>query len=252
MAYTLAEAGRLWHSSDYTSQARYMTALILRDEVALVPDLGATVLPGPRGFVSQQTWRLNASYVPLQVVRALPYAGEAPLRSALLESSSRVIVGSAPRGYAADWVLYRESQGFSADTATGGVGSYNAIRVYLWAGMLSGDDPLAARLVRQLEPVASAAARDAVPEAIDTRTLEAHGQPPVGFLAALMPLLVDLKLNDAAQAFRKRVQSEALRDNQHYYSDSLALFGLGWLDGRFRFDRHGELRVPWNGSCRAN
>ena len=67
-----------------------------------------------------------------------------------------------------------------------------------------------------------------------------------------MPLLVDLKLNDAAQAFRKRVQTEALRDSQHYYSDSLALFGLGWLDGRFRFDRHGELHVAWNGSCRAN
>jgi endoglucanase len=251
MAYTLAQAGRLWHDAAYNAQARGMMALILRDEVALVPGLGATVLPGPRGFVSQQNWRLNASYLPIQVLRGLPDAGDASLRTALLESSDRVIMGSAPRGYAADWVIYRENQGFSADGATHAVGSYNAIRVYLWAGMLSGDDPLAGRLARQLEPAATAAARDALPEAIDTQSLEAHGQAPVGFQAALLPLLAHFRLEEAVQTHRQRVRTQALRDNQHYYGDALTLFGLGWLDGRFRFDRQGNLHPAWNGSCRA-
>lgn len=251
MSYALAEAGRLWHNAAYAEQAQAMRALIVRDEVAHVPGLGATLLPGPKGFVSQQTWRLNASYVPIQVLRALQRVGDGPLWTALLESSNRVIIGSAPRGYAADWVLYHENQDFSADTATHGTGSYNAIRVYLWAGMLSEDDAQAERLMRQLEPMAAAAARNAAPESIDTHTLEARGQAPLGFLAALLPLMVHFKFDDAVQTLRKRIVTEALRDNQHYYNDALTLFGLGWLDGRFRFDRHGNLRLRWSPSCRA-
>ncbi len=251
MAYTLGEAGRLWHDASYAELSRAMTALILRDEVAHVPGLGASLLPGPRGFVSQQTWRLNASYVPIQLLRALQRSGDGALWSAVLDSSQRVIVGSAPRGYAADWVLYHESQGFAPDAATHGVGSYNAIRVYLWAGMLPEDDPQAERLARQLEPMAAAAARDAAPESIDTQTLEAHGAAPAGFLAALLPLLTHFRYTDAVRSYRKRIEAEALRDNQHYYGDALTLFGLGWLDGRLRFDRHGQLRVLWSGSCGA-
>lgn len=252
MAYALAEAGRLWHNSAYTQAARVMMALILREEVALVPGLGATVLPGPRGFVSHGAWRLNASYLPIQVLRALQQEGDAALWTQALESSGRIIVGSAPRGYAADWILYREGQGFAADPATHGAGSYNAIRVYLWAGMLSEDEPQAERLVRQLEPMARAAARGVAPESIDTVTLEAHGEAQAGFLAALLPLLVHFRLDAAVATTARRLRAQALRDNQHYYNDVLTLFGLGWLDERFRFDRHGNLRLPWNGSCRAD
>jgi endoglucanase len=252
MTYALAEAGRLWRNGAYTREARALAALILRDEVALVPGLGTTLLPGPRGFVSPGTWRLNASYAPIQVLRALEHSGDSALWSAVVESSSRVIIGSAAHGYAADWILYRESQGFSADTATHGAGSYNAIRVYLWAGMLSADDPLAGRLAQQLEPMARAAARNAAPESIDTDTLEAHGQAPVGFMAALLPLLTHFRLDDTVAAYRRRIEALALHDNQHYYNDALTLFGLGWLDGRYRFDRRGDLRLPWNSSCRAD
>ena len=99
--------------------------------------------------------------------------------------------------------------------------------------------------------MAAAAARNAAPESIDTNTLEAHGTAPAGFLAALLPLLTHFKYTDAVQGYRRRIKSEALRDNQHYYNDVLTLFGLGWLDGRLRFDRHGQLLVGWSGSCRT-
>jgi endoglucanase len=251
ITYALAEAGVLWHDAAYAQLAHAMSALTLREEVALVPGLGATLLPGPRGFVTDQAWRLNASYAPIEVLRALARYADQPLWTAVLESSRRVIVGSAPHGYAADWISYRTADGFTADPVTHGVGSYNAIRVYLWAGMLAQDDPQAGPLARQLEPMAVAAARAAPPESIDTVTLEQHGQGPAGFQAALLPLLVHFKFTAAVQAFRQRIDAESLKDNQHYYSDALTLFGLGWLDGRFRFDRHGDLRVRWNGPCRA-
>jgi endoglucanase len=251
MSYALAEAGRLWHNAAYTEQAQAMAALILRDEVALVPGLGPTLLPGPRGFVSQQNWRLNASYAPLQTLRALRRFGDDPWTGVLV-SADRVIIGSTPRGYAADWVLYRENQGFSADTATRGAGSYDAIRVYLWAGMLSDEDSQAERLMRQFAPAADAAARNLPPESINTYTLEADGQAPFGFLAAMLPLLVHFKLDAAVQNYRRRIEAQALHDNQHYYNDALTLFGLGWLDGRFRFDRHGNLQLRWSGVCHAD
>ncbi len=249
MAYALIQAARLWHSAPYGQLAHALSESILREEVSLVPGLGATLLPGPKGFVRQQTWRLNASYAPLQAIRAIAHDSADPLWSDVLQSSGRVIMGSSPRGYAADWIEYRESGGFAADSATLAVGSYNAIRVYLWAGMLADGDPRAAALEAQLQPMAAAAARHPPPESIDTRTLEAHGEAPPGFSAALLPLLVHFKFVEAAQTYRRRIATESLRDNQHYYSDALAVFGLGWLDGRYRFDRHGDLHLEWTAPC---
>jgi endoglucanase len=252
IAYTLAQAGGLWHEPAYTQLAQASAAHILRDEVALVPGLGATLLPGPKGFVTQEVWRLSASYAPLQVLRALGRLGDPSLWTAVLDSSRRVIMGSAPRGFASDWIVYRESQGFSVDAASHGAGSYNAIRVYLWAGMLADDDPEADRLARQLQPMLAAAAHRMPPESIDTTTLEMQGAAPVGFLAALLPLLVRLRYTDVVASYHQRIEAGALKDNQHYYSDALTLFGLGWFEGRYRFDRHGDLRVRWSGSCRAD
>lgn len=252
MAYALTQAGTLWHDAEYKQLGQGMSQLILREEVGLVPGLGATVLPGPRGFVAAGSWRLSASYVPVQVLRTLQRGSDASLWSSVLDSSYHVIVGSSPRGFAADWIRYRQGEGFSADPDSHGVGSYNAIRVYLWAGMLDEADPLAASLIRQLKPMANAAAQHLPPESIDTDTLESHGQPPVGFLAAVSPLLMRLKLTDAVATYRKRIETESLQDNRHYYSDALTLFGLGWLEGRYRFDRHGDLRVRWNGSCHGS
>ena len=251
MTYALAQGARLWHNAGYAQLAHAMAELILREEVSLIPGLGATLLPGAKGFVAQQTWRLNASYAPIEVLRALERFSDERQWAAVLESSQRVIAASAPRGFAADWILYRESGGFSADATTAGVGSYNAIRVYLWAGMLAEGDPQAASLAQRLKPMAAAAARRPPPASIDTNTLETRGEAPPGFLAALLPLLVHFKFTDAVQAYRQRIEAESLKDNQHYYSDALTLFGLGWLEGRFHFDRHGELHVPWTGPCRA-
>ena len=134
IAYALSEAARLWHTASYAHLAQAMADLIVREEVAWIPQLGATLLPGPKGFVSQQTFRLNASYSPMQVLRLIGKQSGNPLWVEVLQSSVRVIIGSAPHGYAADWIDYRPADGFVSDPATNGVGSYNAIRVYLGRG----------------------------------------------------------------------------------------------------------------------
>jgi endoglucanase len=249
MSYALAEAARLWRTPAYGDISRALSESILREEVALVPGLGSTLLPGPRGFVSGEIWRLNASYSPIQALRVVARQSGNALWDQVLASSDRVILASIPRGYAADWIAYRSNEGFFTDPATHGVGSYDAIRVYLWSGMLADADPRTRPLAHALEPMIAAAAKHPVPESIDTVSLETHGEGSPGFTAALLPSLERAHADAAVQAARAQIETAALKNNQHYFSDALTLFGLGWLDGRYRFDRQGRLEVPWTGPC---
>lgn len=246
--YALDEAARLWRQPKLAQSAHGLADLILAEEVASIPGLGPTLLPGPKGFVTHATWRLNASYAPLQLLRAIGASHDNSLWAGVLDSSLKVISGSAPRGYAADWIGYRAPNGFVTDAETHGAGSYNAIRVYLWAGMMSDGDPDAAKLLQLLKPMA---VRAAPPEILDTHTLEAQGTAPPGFFAALLPLQTHFKMGDAVQTHRRQVEAAALKNNQHYYSDVLSLFGLGWLDQRYGFDRQGRLHLEWTEPCRA-
>jgi endoglucanase len=252
IAYALTQAGRLWRNSDYLSLGQAVSEQILRNEVALVPGLGTTLLPGPKGFVEQQTWRLNASYTPIQLLRSMKARSRNPLWEQLLASSPQVIVGSAPKGAASDWIGYRTSGGFVADTATHGIGSYDAIRVYLWAGMLAPSDPLQKSLTHRFDPLVTLlSARAQPPETIEPDTLTTHGDGQIGFSAALMPLLSLAKASAALNSYRSRVQSGALQNDQHYYSDVLSLFGMGWMQARYRFDGSGDLHPQWTQPCNA-
>jgi endoglucanase len=252
IAYSLSEAGRVWCDESYAALARSVTARILREEVTFVPGLGPTLLPGPKGFVERQTWRLNASYVPIQLLRAISRRSKDRLWEGVVQSSQRVIIASAPRGFAADWIQYEAGRGFVVDRETRGVGSYNAIRVYLWAGMLAPSDASYAKLNRQLAPMMRHAAQRTAPaEIIDTNTLTMTGDGSPGFSAALLPMLSNAKQPSALAAHLSRVETQSLQGPDAYYSDTLSLFGLGWLEGRYRFESNGQLAVRWKPACRG-
>lgn len=250
IAYALAEAGRVWRVPEYSRLAEALIHRILREEVADVPSLGPTLLPGPKGFIDAGYWRLNASYLPMPVLKRLAVLSHDALWKEIVRSSEEVILASAPRGFATDWLEYRAGEGFVADRTTGSLGSYNAIRVYLWAGMTPTSDPLFATLTRQLAPMVEHAARRAAPaEEIDARTLAMQGEAPYGFSAALLPLFAVTNVTSALAQHRARVEQSMLGSDQSYYSDVLSLFGLGWLDGWYRFERDGRLQMKGSRSC---
>jgi endo-1,4-beta-D-glucanase Y len=252
ISYTLMQAGSLWHNPSYLALGQGVATRILRQEVALVPGLGPVLLPGPKGFVEHDTFRLNPSYVPIQLLRAIGQQTHDALWDQVLRSSERLILASAPHGAAADWLDYKIPDGFVGDAQTHGIGSYDAIRVYLWAGTLSSADPLYAPQSRQFAPLlALLQQRPAPPESIEPDTLNTHGEAHHGFYAALLPLLSRTDARELQQRYRARVQTDALRDDQHYYNDVLSLFGLGYVDGRYRFDRSGQLKPQWSVPCRA-
>src|SRR5690606_38753057 len=76
--YALLEAGRLWNEPEYTGQAHSLLALIESHELAELPGLGLMLMPGKEGFIDTQgkTWQLNASYLPIPLLRRL--ADESP------------------------------------------------------------------------------------------------------------------------------------------------------------------------------
>lgn len=249
MAYALFEAGRLWRDAKYTALGEQLAQHILRDEVTLIPGLGLTLLPGPRGFVEPGIWRLNASYAPLQVLSALAEHTRNALWREIARSTRQVIMGSAPHGYVADWIEY--SSNFMPDRSTRGVGSYDAIRVYLWLGMLA-SDTARADLNRKLSPVLDQFKHQAAPfTRVDTNTLAMQGKGSPGFSAALLPMLANAKLHATLSAQVERVRRQALQNNQWYFSDALSLFGLGWLDGWYTFTASGLLSLKWKASCGA-
>ncbi|MBZ0091345.1 MAG: hypothetical protein K8F27_03875, partial [Sulfuricellaceae bacterium] len=132
------------------------------------------------------------------------------------------------------------------------VGSFNAIRVYLWAGMLADDDPVRPVLLKTFAPMSQYVAAQGIPP-LQTKTREgtAIGSGPASFSAALLPFLAAAKLSDTLHQQRLRVEVKAPLDRtDNYYDQVLTLFGLGWIEGRYRFARDGALIPNW--TCAAN
>lgn len=253
IAYALLEAGRLWSAPEYTELAERLLARIVEGVVVETPELGAVLLPGPTGFVHEAGLRLNPSYVPLQLFRR--FAAEYPSGpwGALVDSSLRLMAETAPRGFSPDWTLWTQ-EGWEVDPVSRGIGSYDAIRVYLWAGMLDPEDPARERLLAALHGPAGVLAGDGVlPERVDTVTGTAEGAAPLGFSAALLPYL-HARGDDALLAGQSRlvdatIAQPASAEALPYYERTLVLFGGGWLERRYAFARSGRLITRWDSSC---
>ena len=132
-------------------------------------------------------------------------------------------------------------------------GGYDAIRVYLWAGMMDGGGNTRAAILDTIPSMGVYLGNhDAPPEKISDEGIPLAQDGPVGFSAAVLPYLrafPDLSRISAQQMIRMssmRNQSTGLYGKDlAYYDQNLALFATGFLDGRFRFGPGGELKVEW-------
>ncbi len=244
IAYALGEAARLWKAPQYHNLGARLAARIIAEETADLPGLGLSLLPAPNGFVEAEgRWKLNPSYMPLQAMQRLAALYPSRAWKQLAQSSEKIIVGASPRGYTPDWALYDTKQGFLIDEKgkEKGQGAYNAIRVYLWAGMLHPTAPGRKSLLSALNPMARYV-RDKghPPESIDVLTGQGSGPGPAGFTAAILPFLQAQDESAALKTQRSRLASNPVRPTA-YYEQTLALFGLGWMEGRYRFSPGGQL-----------
>jgi endoglucanase len=261
MAYSLLEAGRLWKAPAYTGLGRAMMAQIAKTEVANLPGFGPMLMPGPVGWHHEQTWTLNPSYMPVFVFERLATVDPAGPWQQIALGVPRLLQMSARHGFAMDWVNYIPEDGFYPSTSmqTGNKdsdvpgGSYDAIRVYLWAGMMDSGGTMRAEVLSDLPAMSVYLGNhDAPPERVSDQGIPLAQDGPVGFSAAVLPYLrafPDLSRLSAQQT----VRMSKMRDQRTglygkdlaYYDQNLALFSTGFLDDRFRFGSGGELHVQW-------
>lgn len=240
IAYSLLEAGRLWQNHSYQSIGTMLLRRIAREEVARLPGFGPVLLPAPRGFTGEGRWTINPSYLPPQLLaRFASMQGPWQEMHALLPA---LLTATAPHGFAPDWIDWQLGSGWQETESKGRVGSYDAIRVYLWLGMLSEEDPTRAALVRHFAPMLAALDERGVPEKVDFLTGQVLSLGEHGFAAALLPLAKGQSV--AEQLLRKPI---IMGDG--YYASVLALFGHGWESGRFSFGANGALLPRWSDEC---
>jgi len=252
IAYDLLQAGRLWRAPDYTAMGRALAAQIVSREVVDLANFGPMLLPGPVGFIAGGRTRLNPSYLPLPVLRGLATdLGDSPW-SALAQNTLKMVVATSPHGFTPDWTLWSDGL-FGVDRKTGDVGSYDAIRVYLWAGLTASADPLAKPWLDAVRGMTERVSQTGVPpEKVAVSTGVGTGVGPLSYWGALAPYFA--ALGDTHNLGLARAQLGAL-DNAPagrepvYYDYVLGLFGTGAIDGRYRFDANGQLIPAWGQAC---
>src|SRR5579864_9511723 len=219
IAYSLVEAGRLWNKPAYGNVGRQMMGLVARQEVAELPGFGMMLMPGPTAlFAHKGTWMVNPSYVPLFIFERFSAIQPSGPWGAIATNIPRLLRQSARHGFAMDWTDYVPSDGFYPAPAPGAgqatqseakkdepqesgqksepkpdppppVGSYDAIRVYLWAGMLDVGQTRT-DMIGALSGMGSYLGNDgAPPEKVSDQGIPLEQDGPVGFSAAVLPYL---------------------------------------------------------------
>lgn len=250
IAYALLEAARLWSEPRYDTLGRALIRMIAEREVMDLPRLGLSLMPAPHGFVHPQYFRLNPSYLALQPLRRFEQVTRDTLWSAVLASSRRVLLESAPVGAAGDWLEWWPQQGFRPDEKSRGVGSYDAIRVYLWIGMLDAADPDRRALLARYAPISALfSAEGRPPEYVDVADGQRRGDGPGGFSACFLPFFTALGDYGRVAQQQLHLAAQSAADENRYYDQVLRLWGEGWGDGRYRFAADGSLRPAWAPSC---
>ena len=166
MAYALEEAGRMWDVDRYSKLGVLMASRVAHQEVVLVPGVGTTMIPGAEGFhPDPATWYVNPSYLPPSLLEYFAKNDpQSPWQQVLVSLPDVVATQS---GYAMDWmkvgadgikpcappavVKEAEINGKPAATA---MGSYDAIRVYLWLGLADQKTPGVKRAMAGLPAMA--------------------------------------------------------------------------------------------------
>jgi endoglucanase len=248
MAYTLLEAGRAWNDERYAAIGKSLADRIADEEVVEIDSVGPMLLPAPKGFRQDDTFRLNPSYMPLQLFLRLAQLRPDGPWARIAERIPTLVGAAAPHGFATDWIVATPGKELTASDA----GSYDAIRVYLWAGMLDPATPGRDAIVTALPGMADWLRKNAAPpERVKADGTVTALRGPIGFSAALLPYLSaisDRKLEDA-QLGRLRssldTSSGLYGKPARYYDQNLALFGLGHAERRFWFDSSGALKIWW-------
>jgi endoglucanase len=255
IAYDLIQAGRLWKRPDYASTGESLLSKIASREVANVHG-SPTLLPGKTGFEHNGTFVLNPSYMPLFLFDAAGRAQPVGPWIAMAKSLPSLLHKGSIAGFAADWLEVTPDGTVRPISAPDGnstmaIGSYDAIRIYLWSGITSPDASGRNAVLNELSAMTAYMRKHTVPpeSVTDGQTMLATG--PISYSAALIPFLLASRAPEAAARQEMRLNSAwssrtgLYGQPPRYYDQNLSMFTFGYLEHRYRIGSTGELEVSW-------
>ncbi|MHB8742410.1 MAG: cellulose synthase complex periplasmic endoglucanase BcsZ [Sulfuricaulis sp.] len=249
IAYSLLEAARLWKSPHYADIGRQMLIQIRRQEVTQAGSAGPVLLPGYGFALDKGRFRIDPSYLPGFIFRYLASADPNGPWQSVWNGYMRMAPQIFSAGVAPDLFVVDSTGKVMPDTEREPSGSYDAIRVYLWAGMSGRNSQ---EMVKMLSTYAALIRKQGVPpEKVNPITGVAikSNYSPIGFSGAVLPFLSALGDKSTLKIQLDRVRADLVRAKQgeqtNYYDQVLILFGKGWLDGQYRFDDQGRLQPKW-------
>lgn len=256
MAYTLIEAGRLWRFPPWRALGMQMARFIAEQEVIRPQPEFDLLLGGNHGFVTAQGYLFNPSYEPLPVLLALARVLPSGPWATLARNLPQQLKAVCFQGRCPNWAMWVPGLGYRAAPQKGDVGSWDAIRVYLWAALSAPESPGRSAILQATSGMARfVAQKGVVPLRLHVKSGRGSGVAPVGFLAAVLPDLQALGEHGAYRSISARLHAFQLRDGLYarppgyhprYYQTVLILLSEGFLHGRYRFGPDGRLLVPWN------
>lgn len=256
IAYDLLQAAKLWNNPEYVSVANELLNQIATREVSnryIFPIL----LPAHSGFEHEDSAVANTSYMPLFLLEAAAKAQPAGPWRRIANAVPILVAKSTINGFASDWFQINSS-GMIAPASpldsntTQVVGSYDAIRVYLWTGLTPASVPGRNSLLKSLYGMASYMKLHPLPPEYATDGQPpTHGVGPISFSAALIPFLDAVQEPDAVTQQQQRLSSSfSVRSNLYgnpprYYDQNLAMFAVGFTEHRYRILSNGDVGVSW-------
>ncbi|MEL6183135.1 MAG: cellulose synthase complex periplasmic endoglucanase BcsZ [Myxococcota bacterium] len=250
IGHTLLEAARLWNRPELAEMGSALLERVLASNLRQLPGLGPVLLPAPRGFEIRpgKRWRLNPSYVvPVQLARLAALGLPGPWAE-LATTGERLLVETSTAGLHPDWVIYDAAAGWIPDTQAAPASSYDAIRVPLFVELGAPDAVRSAASGWLQRFSQSGRLTDRVPLYGTT-----HSSPrpaPVAYYAVLLPGARRTSPETLYESVRERVsrfsRGPLYGSPPAYYDQNLVLFGLGFVENRFRFGSRGELEVAWS------
>jgi len=252
---------------------------------------GPLLLPAPAGFhTDDYTWILNPSYAPLPLLQYMAKTFPSGPWGAMVQELPSFYNNVATAGYVPDWAKCDSRQGWmpsaapSQGSAQGAVGqatqtpapaspstaqpapatappapppaipmgSYDAVRVYLWLGIADPSTPGVRDSLENFPAMANYLSKQyAPPLTVDNYGSVKNADGPLGFSAAVIPYLQAMNMKSLADAQQKRLASGWNSESglygypPHYYDQNLALFANGWMEKRYRMDKDGRLKLKW-------
>lgn len=245
IAYTLLEAGRIWQSAEYRAMGELLAQLIIAKETIETENYGQVLLPGAFGFVDDKSRiKVNPSYTPLVLTQYLATNFPNSKWPQIHQSSGTIIRDSAAFGFAPDWWVFEDGlnqqPGQSFFTNNDYQSSYDAIRVYLWAGMQNQQNQ--SETMNHIDGMVETLKRTgSIPEHVSLVDGSKSGEGNISFNAALLPYIEYFDSDLARKIGLKVIAKYGQVEPDAYYTQSLIGFGLGYWQNWYQFDSDNQL-----------